>query len=103
MFTKHGLGPVFRVRAAGMPHRAMRRWALPLAVLSLLVVGLAAGPVLAQSPQPGTPAPAPSVPPGNNPRAEGPAQATPEPDMSEEDEDGGEGCPYLGQPLELVV
>lgn len=72
-------------------------------LLSMLVAALVAGPVSAQSPQPGTPAPIPSVPPGNSPRAEGPAQATPDPDLSEEDDDDAEGCPYLGQPLELVV
>jgi hypothetical protein len=74
-----------------------------ITLLALLLATTFAAPVSAQAPQPGTPPAAPGVPPGNSPRAEGPAQATPDPEMSEEDEDDGEGCPYLGQPLELVV
>lgn len=84
------------------PRRATCRYRM-LALLGVILPGLLALPVSAQSPQPGTP-PAPAVPGENAPRAEGPAQAAPAPEATEEEEDeGGEGCPYLGTPLELVV
>lgn len=100
---KQRLIPVSALSPVGLSVLTRRRAGPSLWVLALLIMCVASGPVSAQAPQPGTPAPAPSVPPGNSPRAEGPAQAAPVPEMGEEDEDDSEGCPYLGQPLELVV
>lgn len=100
---KQHLDPISARSSRSLPVITWQRTAFWLGMLALLLMSVASGPVPAQTPQPGTPAPSPSVPPGNSPRAEGPAQAAPDPEMSEEDEDDSEGCPYLGQPLELVV
>jgi hypothetical protein len=78
---------------------------LAAAAAALLLTTMCAGPVLAQTSQPGTEAPAPSVPSENGPRAQAPQQGEAEPGImgEEEDDEGGEGCPYLGTPLELTV
>ena len=105
MYNQSTTKVFLRGSASRIGDRELRVRTAVVALVVMLTLGFG-GAVLAQSPQPGTPAQAIPVPGENSPPAEAAPQAEADPDLmleEEEEDEGGEGCPYLGTPLELTV